>query len=81
MITAKDAKDLADNLQTQKAKECLKVIESRVRESAAQGNLCVDIGDLNPLNSILTHLVTLGYTVKRVKGNLHDTDLSITICW
>ena len=79
MITAKEARDLSDNLQTQRAKECLKLIEVRVREHAARGNTSVDITDLNPLDAVITHLESVGYVIKKVKSDY--SVLSIVINW
>lgn len=81
MITAKEARDLSDNLQTQKAKECLEAIEERIRREAAKGNINVNIVDLNPLDAVLTHLETIGYTVKKIKSDQYDTVLGIVISW
>ena len=81
MITAKEAKDLSDNLQTQRSKECLVVIDKLIKAAATKGDAKVDIKELNPSSAVLLYLESLGYSINTVKSDRHDTILVREIVW
>jgi hypothetical protein len=81
MITAIEAKDISDNLNSQKSKECLKQIDCRVRKVAAESYTEVEISDLKPVRSVLLYLESLGYFIKTITEEKYNTPLSIKLQW
>jgi hypothetical protein len=81
MITAKEAKDISDNLNSQKSKECLEQIDCRIRKAAAESYTEVEISDLKPVSSVLLYLESLGYIVKTIAEETYNTPLSIKVQW
>lgn len=81
MITAKEAKDISDNLLTQRSKECLVVIDKLIKAAAAKGDTKVDIKDINPSSAVLLYLESLGYSINTIKSDRHDSILVREIVW
>ncbi len=81
MITAIEAKDISNTLQTQRAKECLEEIDKRVKSAASKGYVEIDITDLKPVNAVLSYLASIGYTIPIVEDSKYNTPLSITLKW
>ena len=81
MITAKEAKDISDNLQTQRSRECLVVIDKLIKAAAAKGDTKVDIKDISPSSAVLLYLESLGYSINTVKIDRHDSILVREIVW
>lgn len=81
MITAKEAKDISDNLQTQRSKECLVEIDKLIKAAAAKGDTKVDIKELNPSGAVLLYLESLGYSINTVKSDRHDTIIIKEVVW
>ena len=81
MITAKEAKDISDNLNSQKSKDCIEEIDSRIRKAAAESFNEVEIIDLKPINAVLLYLTSLGYNINNLLDESNNTTLSIKITW
>jgi len=81
MITAKEAKDISDNLNSQRSKACLEEIDSRIHKAAAESFNEVEIIDLKPINAVLLYLTSLGYNINTLLDESHNTTLSIKITW
>ena len=81
MITAIEAKDISNTLQTQRAKECLEEIDKRVKLAASKGYTEIDITDLKPVSAVLLYLESIGYAISTVEDDKYNAPLSIMIAW
>lgn len=61
MITAKEARSVSEDLQTQKCQNTLSQIDNDIRQAAARGECSISILKYTLTQGILTHLETLGY--------------------
>lgn len=81
MITAEEARDISNTLQTQRAKECLDVIDKRITDAAVYGYSEVDITDIKPVRAITQYLESIGYEVKIIEDEKYNSPLSIKVKW
>lgn len=63
MITAVQAKDIADNLNTKAAQELLRVLELSIRDAASKGEFILDATKFDNIPCVYEHLRTLGYGI------------------
>lgn len=64
MITAVQAKDIADNLNTKAAQELLRVLELSIRDAASKGEFSLDATNYDRIPCVYEHLRTLGYGIE-----------------
>lgn len=81
MITAEEARDISNTLQTQRAKECLDVIDDRITSAAAYGYSEIDITDIKPVKAITLYLESIGYEVVTVEDEKYNSPISIKVKW
>jgi hypothetical protein len=74
MIPASTAREMSDDLSTQKSQNILKLIEDRVKEAASQGNTQISATDLVISNGIKLYLENLGY-----KCDVYKDDYNVVI--
>jgi hypothetical protein len=61
MITASIAREMSDDLGTQKSQTIIKLLEARVKEAASQGDTQISVTDLIISKGIELYLENLGY--------------------
>lgn len=81
MITAEEARDISSTLQTQRAKECLDVIDNQITSAAAYGYSEVDITDIKPVKAVVLYLRSIGYEVVIVEDEKYNAPVSIKVKW
>jgi len=81
MITAEQARDLADNIQTPAAQALLSKLNTRISNAAIAGNSCLDITKEDDIPCVFNYLEHLGYKVETTKDKEYGKVVLRVVSW
>ena len=80
MITANQARDLADNIETVAAKSLLSNLNQKIRDAAISGLFEIDITREPEVPCVISYLEHIGYRIEEVKDDRNYL-VKRKLCW